>query len=383
MRRFFVIKFGSSTLLNRAGGYDEAFLESIGRQLVAVQKSGFSPVIVASGAVALGRHSVAERGRGLQRTAPVPVLAAIGQCECIVAFSESFRQHGLLGGQILLTADDFGHPDHVQHVRSLVEEAASIGVIPILNENDVTTWGKRSILGENDRLAALVAMTIRADLLALLSNVPGVLKPSSGAGDVTEVFEQLEPLQLSTSVKRHPQVSSGRGGIAAKLDAARMAAFAGIDTVIANGRHPDILPSLISGKTFGTRVCGLDEADRFPQRRIWAAFRSEPEGAVLIDDGALRAVESGGSLLPVGIQRVIGEFSAGAVVSILSSTSEEIGRGRCDQSAASLREIVGLRRRDAQRVLSARPDVRRGSSGEARMVSIHRDYALMFRGGAR
>mgnify|MGYP001273665496 CR=1 FL=1 len=303
-------------------------------------KDRYEVLVVTSGAVAGGRRVVARRpGTEQPRSGGVPgrqVLAALGMPELMRSYDELFAKHGIAVAQALISRPDIANRQRYLNVRNTLESVLSIGAVPIINENDVVTVEELEgdVFGDNDRLSALVAANLGADLLIMLSDVDGVYDAPpdmKGAkrigvysGDVVDFGEGS---------------GTGRGGMEAKIAAAQVAASSGVKVVIASGLQPHPLTDIV--------VESRDRGTTFPasnslnKRQHWLAYATVPAGTLVVNDGARDAlVFQQASLLPKGVSAVRGSFAAGAVVSVVDAQEVEIARGVCRESSNAIPELI-------------------------------------------
>ncbi len=328
-----VVKVGSSSLRTPEGRFDVALAASLVDQVAEMTHRGVEVVLVSSGAVAAGLAPL-----GLERRpTDLPRLqaaASVGQGLLLHTYQERFAHHGLACGQTLLTPGDVIDRTRYLNARHTFDTLLSLGAVPVVNENDtVATEGLR--FGDNDRLAALVASMLDARLLVLLTDVPGLLDEH---GDVVERVDDLAAL-----AGRYPSVSGsdvGSGGIASKLEAARIATFSAGHAVIAEARRPGVVAEALVGANVGT---WFPPARVRPEsRKLWIAFARTPRGAIRIDEGAVRALtERGSSLLAVGVTEATGSFEVGDAVDVLSPDGTLVARGLSGYGSAALGHIRG------------------------------------------
>lgn len=356
-----VVKVGSAVLAD-AGGLSLEAVRRLAGQIAALRGSGTDVVLVSSGAIASGFRAL-----GLTRPPKLirqkQAAAAIGQQRLMAAYSDAFGAHGITVGQVLLTADDFDHRLRFLNARHTLETLLEHGAVPIINENDSVSFAEIK-LGDNDRLAALTAAMLRAELLVMLSTAPGLW--ASGTRSVIPVVDSV------AAARKHVRAEKsgvGTGGMGTKLDAAEIVTRLGISCVVAPGAEPNVLPRLLAGEEIGTRF--LARPSRVDSRRRWIGFSARSKGTIRIDAGAARAiVERGASLLPSGITGVDGIFDAGSVVDIRADR-ETIARGLTAYSAEEIARIKGHKAAEIATVL--------GYSHCDEVV--HRDDLLMARGG--
>lgn len=358
-----VVKVGSSSLRTPAGGLDRDVVATLVAQIAALRRRGIEVVLVSSGAVAAGLDPL-----GLERRpSDLPGLqaaASVGQGLLMHAYQSAFATHGLVCGQVLLTPDDIVDRRRYLNARHTFSKLVEYGAVPVVNENDTVATDELRF-GDNDRLAALVASMLGADLLLLLSDVEGLYDgdPRSGAPLLDRVDD------LSRLDERHYGGSGspvGSGGMASKLEAARIATFSAAHAVIAHARRPDVLAEVVSGAHIGT---WFPPSERRPDsRKLWIAFAPAATGRLVVDEGAVRAlVERGSSLLAAGILEAEGDFSAGDAVDVVGPDRRVVARGLV---AYDRDDVLRLRGRSSREVL--------GELGPGyRRAVIHRDKLVV------
>jgi len=335
-----VVKIGSSSLTTSGGLIDDDAIERVVAQIAWLRGAGHPTVLVSSGAVAAGLPALGV----VERPDDVPGLqaaAAVGQSKLIERYSRAFASHDLVVGQVLLTRDVLAGREPHLHARAALERLLSLGVVPIVNENDTVVVDELRF-GDNDRLAAIVSHLVGAGLLVILTDTPGlyahdpqlVAEPEL-LGAVRHTDEILDGLHGGGSVG-----TFGSGGVATKVAAARMAAFSGIPTVVVGAVESDALRQAVAGADIGTWVEPRESA--LSARRLWIAFSLPSLGALTIDDGAVAALVDGGrSLLAVGVVAVKGDFSRGEAVEIRDGSGRLIGKGLAGLAGSTLREVLG------------------------------------------
>jgi glutamate 5-kinase len=307
--RRLVVKVGSSSLVDAEGHSSRRKLSKVTRDLAAVGE-GRGCVLVSSGAIAAGLAplQLARRPRdmpGLQ------AAAAVGQGRLMAEYARLFDRHGLVAGQVLLTQEDFLRRRHFVNARNTFDRLLDAGAVPVVNENDTVATAEIAF-GDNDRLAALVAVMIGADLLVLLSDVDGIYTRDPSRGGARLIEEVTDPAAVDAS---GPRSGTARGGMASKLEAAMIATAAGVGVVVAGAGKRDVLARILGGEPLGTWL--PPRAARKRARKAWIAFASDVRGRILIDAGAERAVrEDGRSLLAAGVTGVEGTFDVGDPVEV-------------------------------------------------------------------
>ena len=337
-----VVKVGTRVLTRPDGSLDAGRIESLAEQLHALMTQGRKVVLVSSGAVAsgMGRLGLTERPRDL---AKLQAVAAVGQSCLVQTYDQTFRALGRPAAQVLLTADDLDVRERYLNVRNTLLTLLEFGAVPIINENDtVSTVELETTFGDNDRLAAMVTNLIRAPLLVLLSDVEGLFDgdPSSPEAKLIATVTKLDDAIFS--LVRDKRTGLSKGGMASKLNAARMATLAGENVIITSGRDFGVLGRIAAGESAGTLF--LAQGQAITSWKRWIGFTVQPRGTLVVDDGARRAVEKEGrSLLAIGIVQAQGDFSRGDVVSLCDRAGSVFARGLCNYSAAEVLRIHGLK----------------------------------------
>jgi glutamate 5-kinase len=357
-----VVKVGSKVLADENGALRQTRLNALAEQIATCMEEGKRRVVlVSSGAIAcgMGRLGLKRRPTAI---AQLQACAAVGQSELMHFYARAFARHGLTTAQILLTQDDFAHRQRFENAKQTLLSLLDRGVVPIVNEND-TVAVEEITFGDNDRLAALVAGAIDAQLLVLLSDVDGLYKD----GEIVERVENLGEDHFK-AVSPH-KAGQSKGGMLSKLMSVNMVGKQGIATVIASGHRTRVLPDILAGKPVGTLF--LPSAKRMQSHKWWIAFAlRQAAGTLTIDAGAVQALLSRGkSLLASGITRVEGRFDQGACVTVADPSGVELARGLCEYSAADLRAICGKKSAEIDKLLgrAAAPAV------------IHRDRMVLLR----
>jgi glutamate 5-kinase len=358
-----VVKLGSSIVVRDEGEVRLDVLTRICDELVELHRGGFQPVIVTSGAIArgMGVMGLPLRPRAVDE---LQAASAVGQGKLYQVYDELLRARGMQTAQVLLTFFDVSARTHYLNARQTLRRLLAWDVVPVINENDTTTTDDISF-GDNDFLAAQVAILIAAEVLVLLTDAEGVFTadprrdPHARLVDEVTSFEQLDSLAIG-----HETSPLGSGGMRSKVVAAEIATAAGIPTVIASGLRPGALLGAAGGEGVGTRFAA--RAGRYSSFKLWLKYAKPTRGRVLVDAGAARALREGGtSLLPVGVVEVSGEFDAGDAVEI-AFDGDVVGKGICNYSAAELRRVRGLKSAQVRERMPRATD-----------EAVHRDYFVL------
>ncbi|TEB07304.1 Glutamate 5-kinase [Pelotomaculum schinkii] len=344
-----VVKVGTSSVAHATGKPNLFKIESLVRQLADLYNMGKEIILVTSGAIGTGAGKLGLPGR--PRTIPEKqAAAAVGQGVLMHIYEKLFAEYGVTVGQVLLTREDFSDRKRFLNARNSLHAMLQFGVIPVINENDTVAVDEIK-LGDNDNLSALVATLIDAELLVLLSDIDGLFtadprkeKSAQLIRDVTEMTPEIEALSGGAGSKL------GTGGMATKIQAARIAMHSGTVTVITNMEEKNIIRRVIEGEAVGTVFWPC--ANKMENKKRWIAFSSSICGKIFVDEGAARALaKQGKSLLPSGITRVEGSFDIGNTVVIAGPDGTEIARGIVSYSSEDIERIKGAQTRDIARIL--------------------------------
>jgi glutamate 5-kinase len=349
--RRIVIKLGSSVVTNETG-IDFDFVEGLVEDICGLREKGKEFIIVSSGAIAAGAKKM-ELKQGARTIPQKQAAAAIGQTELMSAYENAFDKKGIRVAQMLLTKDDLSHRRRHLNAKNTLTTLMAWKVVPIINEND-TVMVEEIQLGDNDNLSALVATMADADLLMALTDMEGLMdcdpriSPEACLIPVVETLDENIRRLAGTS-----KSTSGTGGMSSKLDAASKAGIAGIPMIIAGGKTPHVVKRIIEGADYGTLI--LPPKSRMSAKKHWILFNLEPEGVVVVDDGAERAlVAKGKSLLPIGVVQVSGDFEHGAAVAIQNLRGKTIAMGLVNYSSHEIAKIKGRKSPEIDWILGYR-----------------------------
>jgi glutamate 5-kinase len=338
-----VVKIGSSSVTTGSGRVDTGAIAKLAGEVASVRAAGLRVVVVTSGAIAAGWTALAPERPRPSDPATLQAVAAVGQHRLMQVWSDALAVHGLTAGQVLLAPLDFVHRSQYLHARQTLRRLLDLGVVPVINENDAVA-DEEIRFGDNDRLAALVAHLVRADLLVLLTDTAGLLtedpRRTAEASLIEEVVEIDHELER---IAGGPGSPVGSGGMGSKLAAAKIAVWSGVEAVIADAARPGVLTAVLgSAPGVGTRFRPRDR--RLPARKLWIAFATGASGTVVVDAGARRAlVDRGRSLLTAGVVAVHGEFAVDDAVEVEGPDGVVFAKGLVRMDAATLGTWAGRR----------------------------------------
>lgn len=359
-----IVKIGSSTIVGEDGRLREDVIRSRARDVIGARQAGYHPVVVSSGATASGRGRL---GLGAHRSAlpDLQAASAVGQGALMAEWDAALGIGGVIAAQVLLTSHDLERRASYLNARSTLGRLLELGAVPIVNENDTTATDELTF-GDNDVLAAHVAVLLRARALLLLTDREGLFVQEGG--DPTLIPEvpgdtELDALPLADLGSSR----TGRGGLASKLAAAEMARSAGVSCVIASALEDGVLDDVLANRQRGTRLTPSPSGES--GFKLWLRHAKPARGVVRVDDGAATAMrQAGRSLLPVGVIGSDGVFVAGDAIDVVDSAGRNVGKGIASLSGEEVRAVAGLRSEEVQRLLPEAP-------GEV----IHRDRFVLQR----
>jgi glutamate 5-kinase len=358
--KLIVVKVGSALLVNsESGALNRDWLVSLCADVAALRREGKQVVLVSSGAIALGRRALGLKA-GALRLEESQAAAAAGQVRLAQAYADILSGEKIVAAQILLTLGDTEERRRYLNARATLKTLIELGSVPVINENDTVATAEIKF-GDNDRLGARVASMMEADCLVLLSDVDGLYTANPAQDSTATHIAEVDAITPEIEAMAGDSISGvGRGGMASKLIAARIATLAGCDVVIAKGKSANPLAGLRAGARHTRFRAAITPA---AARKRWIAGGLKPEGALVIDDGAVRALADGKSLLPAGIRQVDGRFERGDAVLVRDRQGREIARGLAAYSANDAERIAGKRSIEIEAILGYR----------GRDEMIHRD----------
>ncbi len=361
-----IVKIGSALLVDKERGtVKRAWLETLAADLLRLRERGQEVLIVSSGAIAVGRRHLGLPARGKLRLEESQAAAAAGMVRLAHAYQEVLGVHDVTVAQVLLTLDDTENRRRYLNARNTVDQIIRLGAVPLINENDTVATDEIRF-GDNDRLAARVAAMVGADTLVLLSSSDGLYE-SDPSQDPDAVHVPLVQGAITPEIEAMAGVKmtdDGSGGMVTKLVAARMSMAAGCRMVIANGLADHPLARMEDG---GKVTWFLPDDNPLTARKQWISGSLSPDGAIVVDAGAERALAQGKSLLPAGVTGVEGDFERGDAVVVKSAAGELMGRGLVAYSAEDARRIKGAKSKEIEDILGYR----------GRDEMIHRDDLVL------
>lgn len=364
--RRIVVKVGSSTLTDRRGALDRRYIATFVDQIANLAAEGWHPVVVTSAAIAAGLEVL-----GIDRRPDdMPTLqaaASVGQVALVEAYASEFGRRGLSVGQVLLTRNDTAHRGAYLHARDTLERLLSLGAVPVINEND-TVSVEEIRFGDNDTLAALVATMIDAERVVMLTDVDGLYEVDPHKNPEAAHLDVVHRVDEHLIACAGPTCTTvGTGGMTTKLKAARVLLKAGIAMVLCDGRRANAIYDGAYGSAGGT-VFEPEADNHLSHRKRWIALGGPVAGRILVDDGAVAALQRGGiSLLAAGVVEVDGEFPEQSPVAVESRSGELVARGLSSFSASDLRMVAGMR---SERLAEVLPD-------KAGAEVIHADHLVL------
>jgi glutamate 5-kinase len=358
-----VAKLGSSIVAGEGGGVRDDVLDLVCEQVAGLHRGGEDVVLVTSGAIATGMRvlEMKQRPRAIDE---MQAASAAGQGRLFRAYEQRLDAAGIHAAQVLLTAADLQLRTHYLNARQTIGRLLAWRVVPVVNENDTTATDEITF-GDNDFLAAQVAIMLEARLLVLLTDTDGLHSADPRESDDAQLIDEVrDPSELEGYEIGEHTSPLGLGGMRSKVRAAEMAGAAGIPAVICNGTADGRLREAAAGESIGTRF--HPHRERASSFKLWLRYAKPSHGTLRVDDGAARMLrESGSSLLPVGITEVEGEFEAGDAVEV-AADGQAIGKGIVNYSAGELRRIKGMRTDKVRELLP-----------HASEEAVHRDYFVL------
>jgi glutamate 5-kinase len=359
-----VVKLGSSVVAEDSGELRLSVVARLCEEVAALHRLGTDVVVVTSGAIAYGMRLLGLPARPTH-IEELQAASAVGQGRLYRTYDELLRERDVRSAQVLLTFFDISARSHYLNARRTLRTLLGWRIVPVINENDTTTTDEISF-GDNDFLAAQVAVLVDASLLLLLTDIGGLYTANPRKDPAAQLVPEVSGAEALRELSIESSTSPlGSGGMRSKVVAAEMAGAAGIPTVIGSGFESDLLARAWAGEPGGTRFA--PSPVRQPSFKLWLKYAKPSQGTVVVDAGAARALRDGGtSLLPVGVTAVEGTFEAGDAVEVREAGADPVGKGLASYSAAELRRVMGLQSSDVRAVLSHGTE-----------EAVHRDYFVL------
>jgi len=350
--RRLIAKFGTNLLTGGTGSLDISIMSSLTEQIARLHQQGHEIIIVSSGAVAAGRQKLGLTKE--QKDIPFKqVLASVGQSQLMNVYEQLFSKHNIIVAQALLTRSDLIDRAGYLNARNTLLALIELGVICIVNENDVVATEELGELtfGDNDNLSAMVANLVDADLLALLTDIDGLYDADPQCNPEAKLIPKIEKIDAEIERAAGDTANScAIGGMITKLEAAKLATASGVTVVIANGRKSDVLTQIMLGKNIGTIF--PPRSSKLESKKRWILSGLACKGKLIIDDGAVLAIKKQNrSLLPAGVVGVEGEFQRGDVVDIYDSNGNHVGCGMPNYNAKDIATIKGAHSEEISNLL--------------------------------
>ena len=342
-----VIKLGTNVLRNDEGYVSLPRVYTFIEDIANLVKSGKQVIVITSGAVGLGKKRLGLEDT--QGTALKQACAAIGQGKLMSIYENGFETYGLTAAQILLTEDDFSVRERYLSLRTTMSKLLELGVIPVINQNDTVTTLDVSLryvkedlqvcFSDNDKLSALVASELDADLLIILSDIDGLYSDNPKTNPNAELIKEVTKVDENVLALASGVSDGGRGGMETKLKAAKLVTRFGGKVLIANGKQPYVIKRIFEGEDLGTMFLPSDE--NLSDKKRWIGYATNIIGKIVVNAGAKEALFAEKSLLPIGVVEVINTFKKGDVISILDEDKNEIARGIVNYDSESCKKVIG------------------------------------------
>jgi glutamate 5-kinase len=357
-----VVKIGSSTLTNERGRFRLGPMAGRIAEICELHRQGNRLLLVSSGAVSSGMGVLGLENRPSE-VVDLQAASAVGQGRLYHIYSQLFGHEEVLTAQVLLTAFDISARTQYLNARNTLRRLLDWRVVPIINEND-TTSTEELCFGDNDSLAAQVALLVKADLLVLLTDTEGLYTADPRSGGEARLIRRVDDFGHLDQVDTESKGVLGRGGMRSKVSAARAATSGGVRTVIARGTKPGVVSAAVHGEEVGTEFAARDLG--LGAFKLWLLYGKPAQGRIVVDGGAARALAENRSLLPVGVVSLEGDFDAGDAVVVCDDAGRELAKGLSNYSRAELELVKGLRSGEVgERLPQATPE------------AIHRDYLVL------
>ncbi|RUM91569.1 MAG: glutamate 5-kinase [Thiomicrospira sp.] len=337
--RRWVVKIGSALLTNDGRGLNKEAMAQWVSQMVSLRQRGIELVIVSSGSVAEGMQRLGWTKRPSELN-ELQAAAAVGQMGLVQAYESEFAKNGIHTAQILMTHDDLSNRARYLNASNTIQTLLEHGVVPVINENDTVVTDEIRF-GDNDTLAALTANLVSADVLVILTDQNGLYNDNPRTNPNAELISEAQVSRKDIEAMASSEGGSlGKGGMYTKVMAAKRAARSGTATFIASGREDNVLPRLLAGESLGTLL--IPDLEPLTAKKRWLAGHLQAKGQLVLDDGAVKALQSSGkSLLPIGVKDMSGEFQRGEMVVCVNEKNQEVARGLVNYPFFETQKIMG------------------------------------------
>jgi glutamate 5-kinase len=365
MNRRIVVKIGSSSLTTAEGGLSKDKIQFYAEELAALDRQGFQPLLVTSGAVAAGFRRIGYDAKP-KLLHEKQAAAAVGQALLMQAYNEAFAAYNINVAQLLLTRSDFSNRKRVNHALRTIEELMKRKIVPVINENDTVVVDELKF-GDNDTLSALVANLVKAKQLIIVTDTDGLYTGDPRKTADAKRIDRVEKINEDIfKIAGGAGSQVGTGGMRSKVEAARIATRGGIPVFVGKVSEPGDLAQAVQGSGKGTYF--ETHLHTLPMKKQWVGFHSVPKGRVMVDEGAEQALLSGGkSLLPAGIKDIDGEFHPGDVIEVINTRKQTIGRGVVNYDSWQVRAAAGMSSDEVRKRFEVQ-----------RIEVIHRDEWISF-----
>ena len=356
-KRRIVIKIGSNLITENEKILNDSVIENLCSQISEIQDKGNEIIIVSSGAVAAGRQYLGTLNKDIKINDSYlvhkQVLASIGQPMLMKAYENFFSNNNIGISQALISREDFENRSGYLNVRNTLNELLSIQIIPVINENDVVSTDEleNKAYGDNDRLSAMVANAVDADILILLGTIDGLYTSDPNIDNSAEKINFVEKIsEEHIKYATGPSDSTGSGGMVSKIQAANISVNSGTDMFIASGLEKNVIKRIVSGESIGTKFLAKESLNESRKRWLMTGYSSS-KGEIILDDGAINAIKTS-SILPAGIVGLNGDFSRGDIVGIKNSEKKIIGWGITNYSSDEIDKIKGMKTKDIVKIVN-------------------------------
>ena len=356
-KRRIVIKIGSNLITENEKILNDSVIENLCSQISEIQDKGNEIIIVSSGAVAAGRQYLGTLNKDIKINDSYlvhkQVLASIGQPMLMKAYENFFSNNNIGISQALISREDFENRSGYLNVRNTLNELLSIQIIPVINENDVVSTDEleNKAYGDNDRLSAMVANAVDADILILLGTIDGLYTSDPNIDNSAEKINFVEKIsEEHIKYATGPSDSTGSGGMVSKIQAANISVNSGTDMFIASGLEKNVIKRIVSGESIGTKFLAKESLNESRKRWLMTGYSSS-KGEIILDDGAINAIKTS-SILPAGIVDLNGDFSRGDIVGIKNSEKKIIGWGITNYSSGEIGKIKGMNTKDIVKIVN-------------------------------